>query len=61
METELFDGKWWITGRDMEVECGPYDTKAEADSDRIGMKKFWLHEGKPGFVTCDSMRTGDLE
>lgn len=61
VETEFFDGKWWITGPDLEVECGPYDTKAEAESDRVGMQQFERHQHKPGFVTCDTIRKRDLE
>ena len=56
MKTELRDGEWWITGQDLEVECGPYDTKAEAESDRIGMQRTLRLEDKPGFITSDTAR-----
>ncbi len=48
------NGKWEITDMpDGAADCGPYDTKAEAESDRTGMARFLRHENEPGFVTCD--------
>lgn len=56
MEVKFLDGRWWIVGPDLEIECGPYDTKAEAESDRVGMQRFEKHQHKPGYVTSDSLR-----
>ncbi len=45
---------WWITGQpDTEPDCGPYGTKAEADSDRVGLARFYRHGHRRDFVTCD--------
>lgn len=54
MDTEYFDDHWWVTGPELEMECGPYDTKAEAESDRVGMQRFLRHQDKPGFMTGDT-------
>ncbi len=40
---------WWITGHDPEM--GPYETKAEAQSDRRGVQRFLRHQHEPGFVS----------
>jgi len=34
---------WWITGMPEPdcPECGPYDTKAEAESDQRGLKRYY--------------------
>ena len=44
-------GKWLIW--DNHGAYGPYDTKAEAESDRLGMERFIRHGHKPGFLTTD--------
>jgi hypothetical protein len=47
---KLIHGKWWITGMpDGELNCGAYDTKAEANDDMQGMKRFFRDCDKPGF------------
>jgi predicted secreted protein len=53
MHTDLVDGEWWIVGMPDCPDCGPYETKAEADSDRIGMARFFRHHNKPDFMTTD--------
>jgi len=37
--------EWWITGVPESEDCGPYDTKAEAEEDRIGLERTerWGH------------------
>ena len=49
-------GKWWITNVPETEDCGPYDTRKEAESDRIGMERFFRHAGRRGFMTCDSAK-----
>jgi hypothetical protein len=56
IEVVLFDEEWWIIGPDLDVECGPYDRKADAISDMRGLQRFCKFEDKPGYVTCDSFR-----
>jgi hypothetical protein len=55
---ELFnlEGEWWVHGDDLEMDVGPYPTKAEANDDMQGMKRFLRHEHKPGYVTIESLR-----
>jgi len=45
---------WWIIG--LDLDCGPYGTKAEADEDRRRMIDFEKYEDKPGYVTGDTLR-----
>jgi len=49
---ERSDG-FWITGLPKGPDCGPYNTRKEADSDRRGMERFLRHEREEGFVTVD--------
>jgi hypothetical protein len=44
---------WWILGVPDEPPCGPYETRAEAQSDRRGMSKFFRLADRPGYVTVD--------
>jgi len=46
------DDEYWI--KDGDEEYGPYDTKKEADEDRIGMQRFIKYEDEPGFVTIET-------
>lgn len=46
-------GKWIIFTDDKEP-IGPYDSKAEAESDRAGMERFLRHGHKPGYITTDT-------
>lgn len=40
MELERRADGWWIVNvPDSVTECGPYDTKAEADEDRRGLRR----------------------
>jgi hypothetical protein len=45
-------GKWVIWTDDKEP-IGPYDSKAEAESDRAGLERFYKHGHKPGYITTD--------
>ena len=48
------NGAWFITDMpDAEPDCGPYDTRKEAESDRIGMERTAKYENRRGFVTSD--------
>jgi hypothetical protein len=50
---------WWVTGLpDDTPDVGPYDTKAEAESDRRGMSRFYRQSDKPGFMTADPAASG---
>jgi len=47
------DGTWWVenvpayrVGFVMCTECGPYRTRAEADSDRVGLQRFYRRNRK---------------
>lgn len=56
MELFPLDGEWWIHGPELEMDVGPYPTKAEANDDMQGMKRFLRHQNTPGFVTCESRK-----
>ncbi len=49
MKEEPRPDGWWITG--WEIDMGPYATKDEARSDRVGVGRFLRHEHEPGFVS----------
>ena len=47
---------WWITGynaEDWDGPIGPYDTKAEGESDARGIRRFIRYHDEPGFMTSD--------
>lgn len=54
---------WWITDLPNDgveryhkmrpSECGPYDTKAEAEDDRRGLELYHRHKDEPGFITSE--------
>lgn len=46
-------GDKWIIWTDDKEPIGPYDTKAEAESDRAGMERFYKLHDKPGYITSD--------
>jgi hypothetical protein len=50
--TKREDG-WWIVGAWGTEDCGPYDTKAEAESDRVGVDKSFLHVDDKKFWTTE--------
>jgi hypothetical protein len=45
---------WWIAGIPDCEPCGPYDTRAEAESDRRGMERFLRHQHLANFVTVSN-------
>jgi len=50
------DGWWIVTDDDPETDCGPYETKAEAEDSRVRIKRFLKYQDEPGYVTSDSLR-----
>jgi len=44
---------WWILGLPDAPPAGPYDRKADAESDRRGMLRFFKWENRPGYITSD--------
>ena len=45
-------GQWWIVNvPNNSLPFGPYKTRLAAESDRVGLAKFYRHENKRGFVT----------
>ena len=53
MELEKRTDGWWITGLLDGPNCGPYDRKADAESDRRGMARFFRHVDERDFFTVD--------
>ena len=47
----------WVVWTD-DGPCGPYDTKAEAESDMRGLARFEKHKDRPGFITSDKPKVG---
>ncbi|NQU22783.1 MAG: hypothetical protein HQ567_16010 [Candidatus Nealsonbacteria bacterium] len=48
---------YWIVGLEEDgqpLDCGPYDRRTDADSDRVGMTRFLRHHDKPGWMTTDT-------
>lgn len=48
--------RWWILGFADYGPVGSYGTKAEAESDRIGMIRFIRHQNEPGYVTSTTCK-----
>ena len=44
---------WWIIGIPDAPDAGPYDRKADAESDRRGLRRFFQHEHERAFFTID--------
>jgi hypothetical protein len=45
-------GQWWIVGvPDNALPFGSYKTRLAAESDRVGLDKFYRHHEKPRYVT----------
>ena len=47
------DGWWIMDPRTLTPDCGPYATKAEAESDMRGMVRTVKHADEPGYVTSE--------
>jgi len=45
--------EWWVTEVPESEDCGPYETKPEAEEDREGLERTerWGH--LPNYWTCD--------
>jgi len=41
---------WWITGDESAGLMGPYNKREDAESDRIGVTRFYRHENDPEFI-----------
>jgi len=54
---ERIAGHWWIVGDEEFGPYGPYETKAEAEEDRRGIKRFDRREDEKGYVTTDRTKT----
>jgi len=61
MEIKRLGLHWFITGNEEIGIMGPYETKAEAESDRRGIMRTIRYENEPGFMTSDSFRSENLE
>ena len=44
---------WWVCDVPETQDCGPYDTRGEADDDRRGLERFFKYENRKGFITTD--------
>lgn len=53
LETVRRNGKWWIDGLTDFGPMGPYDTRAEADDDRIGLNRTAALERRGGKFSVD--------
>ena len=53
MKLEKQSDGYWIKGLPDIPACGPYDRKADAQSDRRGMKRFLRHENERDFFTVE--------
>lgn len=53
MDLERRQDGWWITGLPDGPDCGPYDRKADAASDRRGMKRFFRYQDEREFFTME--------
>jgi hypothetical protein len=45
--------EWWITGIEDCADCGPYDTKADAEDDMRGLKRFDKYCHLKSYWTCE--------
>ena len=50
LETIRRSTGWWVTGLPDYDDCGPYDTRKEAEEDRIGMERFYRICAKEGIA-----------
>ena len=53
LETRKLGAHWWITGDEEEGPYGPYDSKTEADEDRVGINQTSRHWDDREFWTTD--------
>jgi len=61
LSLKLMSGKWCITGEsefqgmDLGLPYGPYNSKTEAESDRVGMVRSLRHFDEAGYWTTDKL------
>ena len=53
MKLEKRPDGYWITDVADGPDCGPYDRKADAESDRRGMSRFFRHADERDFFTVE--------
>lgn len=53
IQIEKRDDGWWIKANSISDDCGPYETRAEADEDRGGLERTLKYIDEPGFWTSD--------
>ena len=53
MDIEKRPDGYWITSLPDSPDAGPYNTKAGAESDRRGLRRFFKHENERDFFTID--------
>jgi len=44
---------WWIVGDEEDGPYGPYESRKEAEEDRVGIKRFFRCQDEPGFMTSE--------
>ena len=44
---------WWILDVPDSNDCGPYDTRSEAEDDRRGISRCFKYEDREGYITSD--------
>ena len=49
--TKKIGEDWWIVG---DEDYGPYETKKEAEEDRVGIGRFMRNQNDPEFMSVDS-------
>ena len=54
LKTRKLGSHWWILGDDVDGPYGPYKTKGDADSDRVGILQFERFQDEPGFLTVEN-------
>ena len=46
---------WWVTNVLYCGNCGPYDTKEEAEESKRGLERTFQYEDEEDFITTDKM------
>ncbi len=54
LTTKKLGTYWWILGDEDAGPMGPYDSRVEAEDDRVGVTRFYRHCNKPGYVTSET-------
>jgi len=61
LRTKKMGRFWWIVGDEEDGPYGPYDIKAEADSDRIGVQKTIANVDDRSYFTSERERDDLLD